>query len=218
MNYLITNGANFLRTDGKNNISTTKYASEAKTFQSKERAINYAKSLPKTLKNLKYYVVEDDGLPAIFPKGSMRANTVAHISQKEKSYNSLQPVVDPEKLLKVVLDCENSLKSLRSALYIAKTEQSRIDDEIFDIEHAAEFFNYNARDGYKLYKRLHEARVSRRRCKDSIYIIESILCASIEDITSGVPSRKIIGMDNRKFTPRVLTDFFPSNEEESPAS
>jgi len=41
----------------------------------------------------------------------------------------------------------------------------KADLEIVDIEHAAEFYNLNASQGYKLYKLLHDARNRRREYK-----------------------------------------------------
>lgn len=60
---------------------------------------------------------------------------------------------------------------------------------------------------------LHEARVQRRIWKDEIATIEYILGSTMEDFISGRVSRRIDGLNNRKYRPRVFEELFNGRKE-----
>lgn len=97
----------------------------------------------------------------------------------------------------------NQLKTRRDELY---AELSKIDLEITDIEHAAEFFNLNASKGYKLYKMLHDATVRRRAYKNEIQKIDII----IGNVDLDAINKKMKRIDNKTYHPRVLNELFES--------
>ena len=80
--------------------------------------------------------------------------------------------------------------------------------EIVDIEHAAEFYNLNASQGYKLYRLLHDSRVKRRGVKDELQKINFALGSSIGNLDLENLERSILGLDNRKYTPRINKELF----------
>ena len=79
---------------------------------------------------------------------------------------------------------------------------------IIDIEHAAEFYNLNASQGYKIYKMLHEVRNKRRSYKDELQQIELILGTEISESNFDNLEKRINGMDYRRYVPRVNKELF----------
>lgn len=87
-------------------------------------------------------------------------------------------------------------------------EMSKIDSEIEDILHAAEFYNLNACEGYKLYKMLRDCRIRRRKIKDYIEVVGYIENATGKDFSNGIGSKSIINKTTREYAPRVLNELF----------
>lgn len=89
-----------------------------------------------------------------------------------------------------------------------KTQLKRINMEICDIEHYVEFYNLNACQGYKAYKMLKDRRIERRVVKDELFVLETILNKKISDsITEELDSVQN-SIENRKYTPRYLSELF----------
>ena len=82
--------------------------------------------------------------------------------------------------------------------------------EIFDLEHNAEFYNKNACEGYKMWRKLGEVRRERRRAKDLIVIVDAILeDNSFDGILSQKTLNRISGLENRTYSIRELDNIFP---------
>lgn len=82
--------------------------------------------------------------------------------------------------------------------------------EIFDLEHNAEFYNKNACEGYKMWRRLGEIRRERRRAKDLIVVVDAILeDNSFDGILSQKTLNRISGLENRTYSIRELDNIFP---------
>lgn len=80
--------------------------------------------------------------------------------------------------------------------------------EITDIEHAAEFYELNASQGYKIYKLLHDVRVQRRKLKDELEKINYIMESKIDIKDMEHLKNRIAGLDNRKYMPRINKELF----------
>ena len=80
--------------------------------------------------------------------------------------------------------------------------------EIVDIEHAAEFQTLNVCKGYKIYKKLHEARIKRRIYKDEIQKINLSLGCSMNSSSIEKLQKCITGIDNKKYAPRIDKELF----------
>lgn len=87
-------------------------------------------------------------------------------------------------------------------------ELKRVDSEICDIEHAAEFYNLSASQGYKIYKMLHDARVRRREIKNRLHLIQWIRDKKVSGINGDNLNRKLTEIDNQQYRPRVLKELF----------
>jgi hypothetical protein len=115
------------------------------------------------------------------------------------------------------LDCD-ILEKVKEITVFAKQLENRkvyledkihtVDLEIVDIEHAAEFYVLSASQGYKLYKLLHDARNERRQYKNELEKINLFLNTSIKSGSMERLERSILGMNNRKYAPRVNKELF----------
>lgn len=85
---------------------------------------------------------------------------------------------------------------------------SEVDQEIVDIEHAAEFYTLNASKGYKLYKMLHDCRVRRRGYKNELRKITYILNVYPSHKKLVELDKQIAGLEEQKYKPRVLKELF----------
>ncbi len=89
-----------------------------------------------------------------------------------------------------------------------KEELKSVDLELIDIQHAAEFYELNASQGYKLYKLLHDVRVKRRNIKDEIAILDEFLKAKFTSESISALKGSIANMDKRTYAPRVNKELF----------
>ena len=85
---------------------------------------------------------------------------------------------------------------------------SEVDLEICDIQHYIEFFSLDAAKGYKAYRMLKDRLERRRTIKDEMAKVNCFLTGSSEDFSSGKIGRQIKGLDNCRYTPRVLNELF----------
>lgn len=187
--YVITNNSNYLSLAPNNSIITTAKLALAQRF-TEEKAKNVIKNLPNTLKNIGYHVeeIEEEDIPII--------KRQTNFNEKEKE------------ILEKVKDFEDYLKEIGQIRDEYAKRLSKVDKQIQDILHAAEFYTLNACEGYKLYKLLHEKRVERRELKNFIEKVGFIEGHTGKELANHQGSKSIIGYDNRKYEPRALKELF----------
>lgn len=190
MPYIICNNDNYLHRDKKNHFSIVHTMKNATTWNDAQKADNVCTINAKELV-LKY------GLE------------VKYVSQENKVVN---PPAKPIELgydildkVKEILEFTKQIEERK--LYLIEMIHT-VDLEIVDIEHAAEFYNLNASQGYKLYKLLHDARNRRREYKDELEKINLSLGTSIRSANMENLERSILGLDNRQYTPRINKELF----------
>ena len=83
-----------------------------------------------------------------------------------------------------------------------------MDKELCDILHYIEFCNLNAAQGYKAYKMVKERRILRRKIKDEISILDSILGQKVSQTAKNAIQKTAENMDKRTYEPRVLKELF----------
>lgn len=134
---------------------------------------------------------------------------VKYVSQENKMVNlPVKPIELGCDILDKVKELSEFTKQLEERrLYLMEVIHTT-DLEIVDIEHAAEFYNLNASQGYKLYKLLHDARNRRREYKDELEKINLYLGTSIRSINIENLERSIVGLNNRQYTPRINKELF----------
>ena len=190
MAYIICNNDNYLKRDKKNHLSVVRNMQEATKWDTVTKANNMRMINAKKL--CQHYNLQ-----------------VKYVSQENKVTN---PVAKPIELGYDILD-----KVKEISVFTKEIEERRlylmemvhhVDLEIVDIEHAAEFYTLNASQGYKLYKMLHDARIRRRTYKDELQKIDLSLGTSIRSTNMENLEKSIIGMEHRKYEPRVNKELF----------
>lgn len=186
MCYIITDGQYYINSSGGHHVVNNMNQA---TKMKREKAVNVLKCLPKILRkyswevryaNLEYG--EIIGIPEV----------------KEIDYSIYDKVVE----------IENFAKDIKLRYLYLKSKLHEVELEIVDIEHAAEFYNLNASQGYKIYKMLHDSRNERRKIKDEMLKIEYIMDGTMKTALNNKMSQSILGLDNRQYTPRVLKELF----------
>lgn len=190
MPYMICNNDNYLHRNKKNHFSVVHTMENATTWSDAQKADNVCAINAKELV-LKY------GLE------------VKYVSQENKVVNPpAKPIELEYDILDKVKEISEFTKQIeKRRLYLMEIIHT-IDLEIVDIEHAAEFYNLNASQGYKLYKLLHDARNRRREYKDELEKINLSLGTSIRSVNMENLERSILGLDNRQYTPRINKELF----------
>lgn len=190
MPYIICNNDNYLTqtTDGFQIVHSME---EASIWKKIDKANNVCKNINLNNKFKNYHL------------------SVKYISQENKVVNP------PAKSIELDYDILDKVKEIST--FTKQIEERRLylmemihktDLEIVDIEHAAEFYNLNASQGYKLYKLLHDSRNKRREYKDELEKINLSLGTSIRSTNMENLERSIIGLEHRQYTPRINKELF----------
>lgn len=187
--FIITNGSGYIYYDKNQKMATTNKRELAKRF-TKEKAENFMKNLAGTMKNLGYRMEPDDETNQVIEQV---------ISDTDESI---------AEILVQVRNFESYMQDIGKKRDTLTYELSKVDAEIEDILHAAEFYNLNACEGYKLYKMLRDARIKRRKLKDYIEVVGYVERATGKDFANNVGSKSILGKESREYKPRVLNELF----------
>lgn len=201
MAYYITNDKNYLMRNSTGQLTATSDFEKAYKFISREKASNVINSLPKPLKHLGYYIKQEllqyeEYFEA--KQGSYTQNvTTIELEETMPSF---------EKIISIVKEFENLLKDMPQKKTYLEDKLTTIEKAIIDVEHSIEFFSYNACEGYKIYRKLKDLRIERRKIKDSLLII-SILSQPADPSNLNMYER-ISNLLNRSYEPRVLKELF----------
>lgn len=193
--YILTNGNTYIRLNSNNTMEGTGDKYKALQFKSKEKAENALNNLPKTLARLNYYVEAN-------PEETMP------ITHQPLSF------VNPEyfeytlnDIIEIAQDFVNMVTALKESLPYAEMKKQLAEKEICDIEHAIEFYNYNACDGYKIYKLFQAKRLERREAKD-IMLLNEIIFEYLTDKNIEDMVLRLKGIQERIYRPRVNQKIF----------
>lgn len=164
-------------------------------------------NMPKSFKNLGYHI---EGEAEIVKTTRTQMYSQQNHSEHKKvivKYDSGY-IRGIENQICKISDFISDLKNKRQeAVEIVE----KCEREIFDLEHNAEFYNKNACEGYKMWRKLGEVRRERRRAKDLIVIVDAILeDNSFDGILSQKTLNRISGLENRTYSIRELDDIFPN--------
>lgn len=192
MPYVLTNDKNWLMYNAARQFIATPDVNQAQQFTTAAKAENARFNLPKPLKNLGYHV-QFIGM-AIDPV-------------------DIDADIEP-------IDLHDGLDTIAAILDLNKqcaTQQQWLENrlcetqsKICDVEHAIEFYNYNARDGYKMYKRLKELRLERRKYKDALLVCE-IMAGSFAAVDWAELDGRIPNLAERVYKPRFYPELFENN-------
>ena len=190
MYVLYNNKYYFMQNAIKQFVPTTEL-NEAFQFFDKTKAENALANLPKQMRNLGYFVQQIDApsKPVDFDQ-----------------FTNIELVNYDSALEQIGSFCDLHNQLVARATWVEHKLQE-VENKIQDVLHAIEFNSYNARDGYKIYKLLHDLRLERRKYKDEIFIRELI-----DDNIHNVDWRKfrsrVEDVKDRQYHARNLEELF----------
>ena len=128
---------------------------------------------------------------------------------------------DPFQLVSQWMDRAADLKRQYENLIQRKKDLSeelrQVSAELCDLEHYIEFTSLNAAKGYRIYRRLRDCLIRRRKIKDELMCITIFLKAEPHNILNGNLYRQFSGLKTREYSPRVLEDLFQEMGDEKSA-
>jgi len=187
MDYIITDGTHFVKNDqGKTSFVTD--ITKAHRFQL-QKAQNFMVSFKSALGDYDW---------EIQPYDCSSMGTIISNPFNESPINLVEKVKEISDFAKKINEYHCYLVS----------ELSKVDLEITDIEHAAEFYNLDVVKGYKLYKMLQERRIRRRHTKNELDSIGYIMKNNIANYGEGTVTKSLAGLETKKYQPRILKELF----------
>ena len=164
---------------------------EAFQFLDKTKAENALANLPKQMRNLGYFVQQVDApsKPVDFDRNT-----------------NLDLVDYDSALAQIGSFCDLHEQIVARATWVEYKLQE-VENKIQDVLHAIEFNSYNARDGYKIYKLLHDLRLERRKYKDE-QIIADVMKSGFAGSNWELARTRVDDLKNRQYHVRNLEELF----------
>ena len=171
-------------------IPTTEL-NESFQFNDKTKADNALANLPKQMRNLGYFVQQIDApsKPVDFDQ-----------------FNNSNLVNYDSALAQIGSFCDLHDQLVARATWIEYKLQE-VENKIQDVLHAIEFNSYNARDGYKIYKLLHDLRLERRKYKDE-QIIADVMKSGFANSNWELTRSRVDDLKDRQYNVREMEELF----------
>ena len=189
--YVIYNQKYYLMRNVADQWTPTDNLVEAYKFKDKTKADNALVSLPKTLRNLGYQVKQIDTL-------SKPLEIDGFDNSELVNYDSA--------LAQIGSFCDLHDQLVARATWVEYKLQE-VENKIQDVLHAIEFNSYNARDGYKIYKLLHDLRLERRKYKDE-QIIADVMKSGFAGSNWELARTRVDDLKDRQYHVRELEELF----------
>lgn len=189
--YVLYNNKYYLMHNAIGQWIPTSELNEAFQFNDKTKADNALSNLPKQMRNLGYFVQQIDApsKPVDFDQ-----------------FNNSNLVNYDLALAQIGAFCDLHDQLVARTTWVEYKLQE-VENKIQDVLHAIEFNSYNARDGYKIYKLLHDLRLERRKYKDEIFIRE-LIDDNIRSADWGKFKSRVEYVKNRKYNAREMKELF----------
>ena len=190
--YVLYNNKYYLMQNAIKQFVPTTELNEAFQFFDKTKADNALANLPKQMRNLGYFVQQIDvpSKPVDFDQFNSDLELV--------NYDSA--------LAQIGSFCDLHDQLVARATWVEYKLQE-VENKIQDVLHAIEFNSYNARDGYKIYKLLHDLRIERRKYKDEIFIRE-LIDDNIHGTDWGKFRSRVKDVKDRQYHVREMEELF----------
>ena len=169
----------------------TSELNESFQFNDKTKADNALANLPKQMRNLGYFVQQID-VP------SKPAEIDRFDNSELVNYDSA--------LAKIDSFCDLHDQLVARATWVEYKLQE-VENKIQDVLHAIEFNSYNARDGYKIYKLLHDLRLERRKYKDE-QIIADVMKSRFAGSNWELTRTRVDDLKDRQYNVREMKELF----------
>lgn len=164
---------------------------ESFQFNDKTKAENALSNLPKQMRNLGYFVQQIDApsKPVDFDRNT-----------------NLDLVDYDSALAQIGSFCDLHDQLVARAAWVEYKLQE-VENKIQDVLHAIEFNSYNARDGYKIYKLLHDLRLERRKYKDE-QIIADVMKSGFAGSNWELARTRVDNLEDRQYHVREMEELF----------
>lgn len=189
--YVIYNQKYYLMRNVADQWVPTDNLVEAYKFKDKTKADNDLVSLPKTLRNLGYQVKQIDT-----PSKPLEID----------GFDNSELVNYDSTLAQIGSFCDLHDQLVARATWVEYKLQE-VENKIQDVLHAIEFNSYNARDGYKIYKLLHDLRLERRKYKDE-QIIADVMKSGFAGSNWELARTRVDDLKDRKYHVREMEELF----------
>lgn len=205
--YIIENNTGeYLGFDDCKKLYKTSNAKSAASFETRGKAYNVLTcSLPKK-KRTGWSVVERKVAEEPQPEPN---TTQENSPQRYRSETSEEfPVGNKPDWEALRKNFEEAYKDIVTYKKEVREQLITTELELYDCEHACEFFKCNASKGYKLYSMIHERRVKRRYLKNEYKKAMVLLNMPHYDIVNGKLEDAFKKIDEQSYEPRVLKELF----------
>lgn len=189
--YVLYNNKYYLMQNAIKQFVPTTELNEAFQFIDKIKAENALANLPKQTRNLGYFVIQI-------------SNTDKPVDFDQ--FTDIELVNYDSALAQIGSFCDLHDQLVARAPWIDH-KLTEVENKIQDVLHAIEFNSYNARDGYKIYKLLHDLRIERRKYKDEIFIRE-LIDDNIHDTDWGKFRSRVKDVKDRQYHVREMEELF----------
>ena len=189
--YVLYNQKYYLMHNAIGQWIPTPELNESFRFTDKTKADNALANLPKQMRNLGYFVQQID------------------VSSKPVDFDQFNNsnLVDYDSTLAQI----GSFCDLHDQLVARTTwveyKLQEVENKIQDVLHAIEFNSYNARDGYKIYKLLHDLRLERRKYKDE-QIIADVMKNGFAGSNWELVRTRVDDLKDRQYHVREMEELF----------
>ena len=189
--YVLYNQKYYLMQNAIKQFVPTTELNEAFQFLDKTKAENALANLPKQTRNLGYFVIQI-------------SNTDKPVDFDQ--FTDIELVNYDSALAQISSFCDLHDQLVARAPWVDH-KLIEVDNKIQDVLHAIEFNSYNARDGYKIYKLLHDLRLERRKYKDEIFIRE-LIDDNIHSVDWGKFRSRVKDVKDRQYHAREMEELF----------
>ena len=164
---------------------------ESFQFNDKTKADNTLANLPKQMRNLGYFVQQVDA-----PSKPLEID----------GFDNSELVNYDSALAQIGSFCDLHDQLVARATWVEYKLQE-VENKIQDVLHAIEFNLYNARDGYKIYKLLHDLRLERRKYKDE-QIIADVMKSGFAGSNWELVRTRVDDLKDRQYHVREMEELF----------
>lgn len=189
--YVLYNNKYYLMQNAIKQFVPTTELNEAFQFFDKIKAENALANLPKQTRNLGYFVIQI-------------SNTDKPVDFNQ--FTDIELVNYDSALAQIGSFCDLHDQLVARAPWIDH-KLTEVDNKIQDVLHAIEFNSYNARDGYKIYKLLHDLRLERRKYKDE-QIIADVMKSGFAGSNWELARTRVDDLKDRQYHVREMEELF----------
>ena len=189
--YVLYNTKYYLMQNAIKQLIPTDNLDEALKFNDRIKAENAIANLPKQTRNLGYQVKQIDtpSKPVDFDR------------------NANFDLVDFDSALAQIGSFCDLHDQLVARVTWVEYKLQEVENKIQDVLHAIEFNSYNARDGYKIYKLLHDLRLERRKYKDE-QIIANVMKSGFASSNWELARTRVDDLKDRQYHVREMEELF----------